>query len=196
MLLSAMKLPAALALALIAWASSAAAEERNSGFWGALDFGYASMRRDFSVTGERSDGKFAMAFRGGYFWHPRLLLGIELSGWTLENSDLWNESKGEGLATYLLVAQAYPLAGSPLFLRGGVGTARYWNNRPLEHGGDGSAGVLGVGYDFRLRGSSFLHVTPIVDYAAGKVRDATTPPGVTQDFRYRALTFRIGITYR
>jgi hypothetical protein len=41
-----------------------------------------------------------------------------------------------------------------------------------------------------------FYVTPSLDYSAGSFSGATSPPGVTQDQHYRALSARIGLTFR
>jgi opacity protein-like surface antigen len=183
------------ALALGLCAVPAAAQERASGFWAGVDLGYGSLRRDLSVSGPQSENKVAMGFRGGYFWHPQLLLGLELGGWNMEAANWDDPATGEGITTLFLIAQYYPLAGSAGFVKGGLGAVDYWNNRPSESGATGPGGMLGAGWDFRMGASSF-YITPSVDYSWGRFGAATSPPGVTQDQRYRAVTFRVGLTYR
>lgn len=192
-------LGAALGLCLSCAALAAEADSaRTGGFWGGVDAGAAGMRRSFSITPSKRDTEFAMAFRGGYAWHPRLLLGLELGGWTLQASSYYwpvdEDPKGEGISTFYGIAQYYPVEGSPFFLKGGYGYIKYWNNRIGEDGGSGSGGVLGAGYDIAWTGR--WYITPSVELARGSFDDATSPPGITQDQRYRALTFRIGLTYR
>jgi hypothetical protein len=164
------------------------------GFWAGADIGAASLKRSFSVTGSTQASEFAMAFRAGYSWDPRLLLGVELGGWTLEPGNTRDPAHGEGIRTLYAIAQFYPAAGARLFVKGGFGEVKYWNNRPGENGASGTGGMLGAGYDFPLSGS--WYVTPAIDYARGKYDGAVSPPGITQDQSYRAVTLRIGVTYR
>ena len=185
----------ALLAALALLSAPVYAEDRQSGFWAGADLGYASLKRERSVTGSETDSKPALQLRGGYFWHPQLLLGVQVGGWNLEAADWYDPSKGEGIETFFLVAQYYPSATAGFFVNGGLGRIKYWNNRPLEYGATGSGGALGLGYDFRLGGTSF-YLTPIADVTWGRFDGAVSPPGVTQDQRFRAVTLRIGITYR
>jgi len=164
-------------------------------FWAGVDAGYASLHRSYSVTNPTSDGTFTFALRGGIQITPRILIGAEVGGWTLQATSTEDPSKGEGIGTRFVIAQAFPLADSPLFVRGGGGRAVYWNYHPGENGASGPAAIVGAGYDFRLGQSSF-YFTPSVDYSWGRIDGAVAPPGVTQDQRYRALSLRAGITYR
>jgi len=204
----------ALALALLACALPAGAQDtetedfgppesgprRHSLFWGGFDLGYASLARSYSTTSRTREGTFTMALRGGIALDPRLLLGVELGGWTIGNSDLWDPSKGEAISTRFLIAQYAPLPSSSLFVRVGGGRIRYWNNRPGEDGASGSGGIVGVGFDlplaFPANGGVALYLTPSVDYSFGGFKGATSPPGVVQDQRYRAAAIRIGVTLR
>lgn len=186
---------ALVSLALCFLPSLVLADDAGTGWWGAIDAGVGSLQRSYSVSGDASDTNFAMSFRAGYAWHPQLLLGVELGGWVLEASD-YNEdpSQGEAVETFLLFAQYYPGRSSPYFLKGGIGGARYWTTHAGEGSGSGPAAMLGIGRDFRM--SDRWSVTASADYSAGKLDGLTSPPGVTQDASYRALTFRIGATFR
>jgi len=176
-----------------------AAEPRGGGFWwGGMDVGAAVLERSYTLTPKTSDSTFALSISAGYAWDPRLLLGVELGGWTIEASDVFwsaNEKpRGEGIQTLYAVARYYPMADSTLFVKAGYGNLSYWNNRILESGASGHGGVIGLGKDFRWSGP--WHATPAVEFAWGEYDGATSPPGVVQEQRYRALTFRIGVTYR
>jgi hypothetical protein len=173
----------------------AAGTQEFSRFWGGFDVGYASLARTYSVTEPTTQGKFTMALRGGIALAPSFLVGIELGGWTIQGSDMWDPATGEAISTRFLIAQVYPLAGQGLFLRGGGGRVEYWNHRPGENGASGSAGIVGLGWDFPL-GAAGFYVTPSIDYSRGGYDGATSPPGVVQDQRYRALSIRLGVTFR
>ena len=142
-----------------------------------------------------------MRFRAGYFPNPRLLLGLELGGWNIESTGDHgypfpdpNPDKGEGIETLFAVVRYFPLERPLVFVEGGLGYVNYWNYRPLEHGANGTGAFLGVGHDFQLRGRFSL--APSIDYSWGHFNGVTSPPGVTQDERYRAVTLRIGVTFR
>lgn len=186
-------LRAALALGLAA-AAGAAASQDGTGFWGGIDVGVASLERSYSVTGSSQHSEFAMAFRGGYAWHPRLLLGIELGGWTLQGTDPWDPTKGEGIRTLYVMGQYHLGAESRLFVKAGFGDVKYWNNNLNEAGASGAGGVLGVGYEVAKFTSWAL--TLAADYSWGEFDGAISPPGITQDERYNALTFRLGFIVR
>lgn len=182
--------------AVLLFPALARAEDPGTGFWGGIDVGYGALKRSRSVTGSASDNNLAMSFRGGYAWHPQLLFGIELGGWSLEATDYngVDPSKGEAIETFLALAQYYPAPGSPWFLKGGLGGAKYWTNHAGEKSGSGPAAMLGLGRDFRV--AERWNVTAAADYSWGRLDGLNSPPGVTQDERYRALTFRIGLAYR
>lgn len=177
-----------------------APEQPRSLLWAGFDVGYSRLARSYSVSSDTTDGTFTLALRGGFQLTSWLLVGLEFGGWTIQASNNQDPARGEAIATRFAIAQVYPLAHSPLFIRGGGGRVIYSNNRPGEGGASGSAGIVGIGYDFpvRLRGGEHVafYITPSLDYSAGSFSGATSPPGVVQDQRYRALSARIGLTFR
>jgi hypothetical protein len=184
----------ALAIVLAAAAASAAAAEDGTGFWGGVDVGVASLERTYSQTGSTRETEFAMAFRGGYAWDPRLLLGVELGGFTLQEAGIWEPDRGEAIQTFYAIVHWFPGAASKFFLRAGFGYVSYWNNRPGETDANGSGYVLGAGYELTRWGE--WRLAPIVEFAGGEFDGAISPPGVKQDQSYRAVTLRLGVTYR
>jgi hypothetical protein len=177
--------------------AQSSAEESRTGFWGGLDIGVASVNRSYSMTASTSQTTFALTLSGGYAWDPRLLLGIELGGWTLQASDWWwnpDSSQGEAIETVFAIARYYPTADSKLFVKGGGGLVHYWTNRPGESGANGWGGMIGVGYDVYVRGS--IRVAPFVSYSFGSFSDAISPPGIKQDEHYQAATVYLGVTFR
>jgi hypothetical protein len=164
-----------------------------SGWWGGIDLGYASITRKYDLTGQSRQYKPTAALRGGYAPIPSLLLGVEAAGWLLEGGNLLPSNEREGIETLSLVAQYYPLP-EPLFVRAGIGATRYWDRRSQESGGAGSGKTLAIGYDVRLQG--IFYFTPSVDFSWGHIHGATSPAGVTQDQNYRAVSFRIGLSFR
>ena len=126
-------------------------------------------------------------------------MGLEFGGWNIESSGAGilpdpSPNKGEGIETFFAVVRYFPLERSLVFVESGLGFVSYWNNRPLEQGANGSGAFLGVGHDFQL--SRRLSLAPSIDYSWGHFNGAISPPGVTQDERYRAVTLRIGATFR
>jgi hypothetical protein len=198
-------LGAALALACPLAAAAAekqapAPEESRSLLWGGFDAGYASLARSYSQTGDTRGSKFTFALRGGFQLDPRLLVGVEFGGWTIQSGNNQDPATGEAIGTRFLIVQVYPLAHSAFFVRGGGGRVVYSNNRPGEGGASGPGGIVGIGYDWAVKRRDGEHiafyVTPSLDYSAGSFSGATSPPGVTQDQHYRALSARIGLTFR
>ena len=187
-------------LAAHAAGTQAPPKEPPSLFWAGADVGYASVARSYSQTGDSRGGKFTLALRGGIQLYPRLLVGVEFGDYTLEAAGSGDPATGEAINTRFLIVQVYPLAHSAFFVRGGGGRVVYSNDRPGEGGANGSGGVLGIGYDFEVKRSDGEHtafyVTSSLDYSAGSFSGATSPPGVVQDQRYRALSARIGLTFR
>jgi hypothetical protein len=181
-------------------AGAPAPEESRSLLWAAFDVGYASIARSYSVTADTRDGKFTFALRGGFQITSWLLAGIEFGGWTLQSADNNDPASGEAIGTRFLIVQAYPIAHSAFFVRGGGGRVVYTNNRPGENGANGPGGIVGIGYDLEVKRRDGEHtafyVTPSLDYSAGSFPGATSPPGVVQDQRYRALSLKIGLTFR
>jgi hypothetical protein len=184
----------ALLLVMLGCSTAGAEEpERQHGGWAGMDAGFARLKRTYSVTPATSDNAFTLHFRGGYFWNPQLLLGVELGGWTLEPTDKNNPNKGDAIETFFAIARYYPRASSLLFVEGGFGWLNHWTEHPLEQGGTGTGATLGIGQEYRWRDRIYL--TGSVDYSQGQVNGIVSPPGVHQDERYRALTLRLGVTY-
>jgi hypothetical protein len=191
------------ALALLACplaAPGAGLQDSRSLFWGGFDLGYASLARSYSVTSDTRQSSFTFALRGGIQLDPRLLLGVEFGGWTIHSSNNQDPASGEAIGTRFLIVQVYPFAHSAFFVRGGGGRVVYTNYGPGESGASGPGGIVGVGYDFEMKRRDGEHtafyVTPSLDYSAGSYKGATSPPGIEQDQHYRALSARIGLTFR
>ena len=82
------------------------AEEKfeRSGFWGGVNFGVGFVQRSFAGI-EEDENNFFLGFEGGYTLNPHFLIGVELSGWLLEASDLNDPSKGEGIMQAFLITR-------------------------------------------------------------------------------------------
>jgi len=188
-------------LALAAAAPAALAQDFRTGFWAGADIGVSAIKRDFDVTNDRNDTKGTVAVRGGYAFTPRLLLGLEASGWTFEREDKKDDARGQGISTLYLYGQAYPMESSAFFVKAGVGPVRFWTNHNGETGDTGAGAMVGIGHDFHFtnlgaseRGKFYL--TPSADVSWGHFGPALSPPGVYQNQSYRAISLRLGITYR
>jgi hypothetical protein len=149
----------------------ALAEENieRSGFWGGVDIGVGFVQN--SSEGVEEDGDhFYLGFEGGYTLNSHILIGVELSGWLLESSDLNDASEGEGIMQAFLITRYYPSSTMGLFAKVGGGYLRYWNNRPGEPSNRNGWGLtLGGGYDFPINEN--FAISPFLNYSFGKADD-------------------------
>ena len=83
--------------------------EAQHGFWGGVDAGYARLKRTYTVTPSTSESKPSLRFRAGYFPNPRVLLGVELGGWSIQASN--DAFKGEGIETIFAIASTTRWSG-------------------------------------------------------------------------------------
>lgn len=74
---------------------------------------------------EENKSAFYLGFNFHYRLDPHYLVGVEFSGWTLEDTDLWDPSKGEGISQIYVVGQYYPQLDSGLFLKAGYKKVPY-----------------------------------------------------------------------
>ena len=159
-------------------------EFERSGLWGGIDFGIGFVQNSFSGI-EKEESLFFSGFEGGFTLNPHLLVGVELSGWLLEASDLYDPSKGEGLSQLFLITRYYPSRSMGFFTKLGGGYASYWNNRPGEpRRKEGWGLVLGGGYDFPLNQN--IAITPFINYGFGE----------TEGQDHSAWTIGIGLTFQ
>ena len=169
---------------LMAGTSVAATEEtQRSGFWGGIDVGAGYVER--SVGSLESDGTdIYMGFKAGYALHPRVLAGLELSGWNQQATDRDDDTKGEGLMQVFLISRLYPMRDSNLFAKVGGGWVRQWVNGPAGKSTlDGWGATVGVGYDYSL-GENWA-VTPFLNYSFGKAEDQ----------KHQAVTLGVGLSF-
>ena len=97
-----------IAIMLTAAGGPCIAEERSPGkWWIGVEAGAASVHTSEGALSDRS-GRFALAFRGGVIATPKLLLGLQLGGFTEESSDFNDPAKGEGISHAFAIAQWYP----------------------------------------------------------------------------------------
>lgn len=145
-----------------------------SGWELAAQGGYGRVTLRSDQTGSRTLGAFSMAGRAGYAVRPWLTTGLELGGWLLQASNIYDPERGESVSQALVYAHAYPVSGLPLFLRAAAGHSWYTNNHRDGHGGTGRAWAAGAGYELALSGTASL--VPLVQYARASISD--TPAGV------------------
>jgi hypothetical protein len=139
----------ALSLSLVNTEVTAKEAFDRASIWGGVDIG----RGNFKTSGDvdKDETALYLGFKVGYRFNPHYLVGLELSGWILESSNLWDPNKGEGISQVLIFTQLYPNIGSDYFVKLGGGYVSHWNNRLGEPAKKSGWGItLGGGYDFRL----------------------------------------------
>jgi len=180
------KLIFAISIALFFLAPTVSAEEHynRNGFWGGIDVGVGLLKQSFDEGNDDDDSFFFLGFKGGYTINPHFLIGLELSGWTLEASNLWDPSEGKGISQVFLITQLYPSKESGLFAKAGGGYVSNWSNRPNEDRRKRGWGLtVGGGYDYLL--NEAIALTPFVTFSYGE----------TGKWDYKAITFGFGLTF-
>lgn len=159
------------------------AEEQyiRDGFWGGIDAGAGLVEQSFD-QGDEEDTLFYLGFKGGYTINPHLLVGLELSGWLQEASDVNDPDNGKGISQVFLITQLYPRTESGFFAKAGGGYVSNWSNRPGEPSRKNGWGLtVGAGYDFPL--NEYIALSPFAAISYGE----------TGNWDYRAMTFGLGI---
>ncbi len=159
------------------------ANKRN-GFWGSLDLAVGDVSLSSSSTGDRADTLLYMGFSGGYSINPNFLIGVELSGWLYETSEMGNPSKGEGLSQVFITTRYYPFKENNLFARISGGYVSHWNNNfgSIRRNTGWGLGV-GGGYDIAI--TNHLFITPFVIYNYGDLKEES----------FTAISVGVGITF-
>jgi len=101
-------------------ASFAEEQSIRTGFWGGIDVGAGLLQQSFDDI-EEDDTTFFLGFKAGYTINPHFRMGLELSGWLLEGSNVEDPSVGEGINQVFLIARYYPRQKSNLFAKIGGG---------------------------------------------------------------------------
>jgi hypothetical protein len=173
-----------IALFLLAPAGSAEEIYIRNGFWGGIDAGAGLLQQSFDEGGDEDDIAFYLGFKGGYAVNPHLLIGLELSGWLLEASDLNDPGEGKGISQVFFVTQLYPHKESGFFAKAGGGYVSMWSNRPGDTRRKQGWGLTaGGGYDFQL--NEAVALSPFVNFNYGEAGNGD----------YTAITFGIGVTF-
>ena len=159
--------------------------------WIVLQMGYAATALTSDVGRGGPKGTFTMAFCGGRALGERVRVGLELGGWLLEASDVWDPSTGESVSQMALIVQVSPLARSTLYVEGGVGITTYTNHRPPEFGGRGTGWSCGAGWNARLPRS--IRLVPSVNLSGGRLRDIENVLVVERGLRYAVWDVRLGL---
>lgn len=141
----------AFCLSFLLAASQAAESIDKKGILFGVDLGGGAVRTSASGD-EQTESAHYLGFRIHNRINSRLSIGIELSGWSLEASNLYDPSKGEAISQIFIVTHYHPVSDSGFFLKAGGGYVNYWNNRPGESTNNSGAGVIvGGGYDYPLK---------------------------------------------
>jgi len=128
--------------------------------------GYGQMNVNTDNISRSSYGTFALGFSGGYAITSKIVMGIELNGWTLKAFDTKDPSRGESISNISIFINYFPIVGLPLFIEGGGGQLSYTNNSPNVNGRDkGGSWFVGSGYEIPI--SKKLIIVPQIRYSQG-----------------------------
>jgi len=180
------KLVCAISIVLFFVAPVASADEHyiRNGIWGGIDVGAGFLKQSFDKGDDDDDTFFFLGFKGGYTINPHFLIGLELSGWTLEASNSQDPDEGKGISQVFLITQWYPSKKSGLFAKAGGGYVNNWSNKPNEPSRKSGWGLtVGGGYDYLL--DEAIALTPFVTFSYGE----------TGNWDYKAITLGLGLTF-
>ena len=128
--------------------------------------GYGQMNVNTDNISRSSYGTFALGFSGGYAITSKIVMGLELNGWTLKAFDTKDPSRGESISNISIFINYFPIVGLPLFIEGGGGQLSYTNNSPNVNGRDkGGSWFVGSGYEIPI--SKKLMLVPQIRYSQG-----------------------------
>ena len=144
------------------------------------------------LQGDRSTA-FALGFVGGHTLGSRARIGMEVNGWLLQAFDLYNPTVGESVTNLLGIADVFPVAKVPFFLRGGAGGAFYTNNRPEGFNGSGWAWTAGGGYEIRVWKE--LGVAPVVAWSEGRFGDVRNVIATETGRRFSVVEFKLDVLW-
>jgi hypothetical protein len=186
------KMVCVLLISIFFIAATASAEERHIryGFWGGIDAGAGYLKQSLDGGNENSTS-FFLGFKGGYTINPHFLIGLELSGWLIEESDQYcyyaycsDASEGEGIMQIFLISRYYPSQELGFFVKAGGGYVDHWNNNPGESKSKSGWGLtVGGGYDFLI--NEYIAISPFATFSYGE----------TGNWDYHAITLGLGLTF-
>jgi hypothetical protein len=160
-----------------------------AGFWGGIDVGAGHLNQSLD-DGDKTDTSFFLGFKGGYTINPQFLIGLELSGWLIEESDQYcyygycsDACEGEGIMQVFLISHYYPSQEFDFFVKAGGGYVDHWYHRDGDtRRKEGWGLTVGGGYDFLLNENVAL--TPFATFSYGE----------TGNWDYQAITIGLGLT--
>ena len=128
--------------------------------------GYGQMNVNTDNISRSSYGTFALGFSGGYVITSKIVMGLELNGWTLKAFNTKDPSRGESISNISMFINYFPIDNMPLFIEGGGGQLSYTNNSPNVNGRDkGGSWFVGSGYEIPI--SQKLMLVPQIRYSQG-----------------------------
>jgi len=128
--------------------------------------GYGLMNVETDDNSRLSYGTFALGFKGGYAITYRVIMGLEINGWTLKAYNTNDPSKGESLSNISLFINYFPFKYLPIYFAGGGGQLSYTNNNQGVIGRDKSQSwFAGCGYEYQI--SNKLILVPQIRYCQG-----------------------------
>jgi hypothetical protein len=158
---------------------------------GEVGSGLLKLSSDQSA-GERNT-TFAMGFVGGHTLGSRARIGMEVNGWLLQAFNLHDPAVGESVNNVMGIADVFPVAKVPLFVRGGVGGAFYTNDRPGGYNGSGWSWTAGGGYE--IRAWKGWGVAPMVAWSAGRLGDVPNLIATETGRRFSVVEFKLDLLW-
>lgn len=162
-------------------------------WWIGGEIGEGQLRLSSDQSTGPLNSTFALGFVGGHSLGSQARFGAEINGWLLQASSLNNPAVGESVSDAMGIADVFPIAKVPLFLRAGAGGAFYTNNRPEGYSGSGWAWTVGGGYEFRIAGQ--MGLAPMVGYSGGTFGDVRNPITVETGRRYSVVEFKVDVIW-
>jgi hypothetical protein len=128
--------------------------------------GYGQVNVDTDNSSGSSGGAFALGIRAGYTISSRIIMGIELNGWTLKAYNFNDPTKGESISNLSAFISYFPVNNLPIYVSGGAGGTSYTNNDPMLSGREhGNSWFVGSGYEYPI--SKQLKLVPQIRYSKG-----------------------------
>lgn len=169
------------------------AEEAVRPWWIGGEIGAGELKLSSDQSPGNRNTTFALGFVGGRTLSRRARIGAEVNGWLLQSFNLNNPAVGESVNNVMGIADLFPVAKVPFFLRGGAGGAFYTNDRPGGFNGSGWAWTAGGGYEVRVWKQ--LGVAPMVAWSDGRFGDLRNPLTTETGRRFSVVEFKLDILW-
>ncbi len=162
-------------------------------WWMGAEFGAGQLKLSSDQSPGERNTTFAMGALGGYSFGSHLRIGAEVNGWLLQAFDLNNPAVGESVSNVMGIADLFPIARVPIFVRAGAGVGHYENARPEGYNGSGWSWTAGAGYEFRVLRR--VGLAPMVAWSTGHFGDVHNPITVETGRRFSVVEFKLDILY-